>query len=149
MWAKSTVTTYGPFQSTQVQKPFEIVPVTSKPFIQVFTQTSTDKQHVTSSHQSVISFPTVSTTELPYRCGLFGGGAKDLVIGGQQASAQNFPWLAAIVYKQNSDYKFQCAGNLISDKHVITGWLNMYQVYKIGIFWLSQIYGVANLRAML
>ncbi|KAK9730528.1 Serine protease gd N-terminus [Popillia japonica] len=99
MWAKSTVTTYGPFQSTQV-----------------FTQTSTEKQEVASSHQSMISFPAISTTKLPYQCGLFGGGAKDK----QQSSAQNFPWLAAVVYKQNSDYKFQCAGNLVSDKHVIT-----------------------------
>lgn len=117
MWAKSTVTTYGPFQSTQVQKPFEVIPITPKPSIQVFTQTSTEKQEVASSHQSMISFPAISTTKLPYQCGLFGGGAKDK----QQSSAQNFPWLAAVVYKQNSDYKFQCAGNLVSDKHVITG----------------------------
>lgn len=39
--------------------------------------------------------------------------------GGEEVRRNSWPWLVAFVYWQNE--KFFCAGNLISEKHVLSG----------------------------
>jgi len=54
----------------------------------------------------------------PARCGI-AKKAGGLISGGQGASERNqFPWLVALVDKTNQNHF--CAGNLVSEKHVLT-----------------------------
>ncbi|KRT81630.1 Trypsin [Oryctes borbonicus] len=114
MWAKSIVTTYGPIQSTQLQKPLEIFTVPSVP-IQTISQASNDNQPATILYQFGVPFTSVASSNYPYQCGTSGANVPN----GNWPFVE-FPWLAAIMYKENANYKLQCTGNLISNKHVIT-----------------------------
>ncbi|KAK9753133.1 Trypsin [Popillia japonica] len=58
-------------------------------------------------------------TKFPRQCGVT-KSTVNLIIGGDAITPGEFPWIAAIMYRQKSDYKFHCTGNLISDQHVLT-----------------------------
>lgn len=61
------------------------------------------------------------------------GSTRDtvnLIIGGEDIYPGDFPWLTAIMYRQKSDYKFHCTGNLLSDRHVLTGTLIKFNKNK-------------------
>lgn len=58
----------------------------------------------------------------PYgECGL----AEDttpLVVHGKPTRSGQYPWLTAIFHlEQDAQYKFRCAGSLVSQTHIITG----------------------------
>lgn len=42
------------------------------------------------------------------------------LIAGQEAPAETWPWVAAIGYFSNGEPQFNCAGTLISDRHILT-----------------------------
>ncbi|GJQ78128.1 hypothetical protein Trydic_g2465 [Trypoxylus dichotomus] len=146
MWAKSILTTFNelvPVQPT-TQKPangFEEFYINfgaqpgdlagnpfltnnfSLPFIPnrrpdiVVTQAPkpSPSTEATTSRRPVIN----TTPRLSDQCGVT-KNALNLIIGGEDINPGDFPWLTAIMYRQNSDYKFHCTGNLLSDKHVLT-----------------------------
>ncbi|GJQ88389.1 hypothetical protein Trydic_g4963 [Trypoxylus dichotomus] len=117
MWAKATVTTYGPVQSTQLQKPLEIFTVA---YVPIEATSQIDKQPATVSYQFGIPFTSVASSNFPYQCGTAEASPQSGAFNGQGIPFGELPWLAAIMYKRNANYKLHCTGNLISDKHVIT-----------------------------
>lgn len=71
--------------------------------------------------------PVVSTVVKPIsdakieKCGRANPrGVNYLIANGQRTSPGQWPWLAAI-FLTKIEYEFQCAGSLVTEKHVITG----------------------------
>ncbi|XP_017117549.1 CLIP domain-containing serine protease B9 isoform X2 [Drosophila elegans] len=73
--------------------------------------------------------PSTSTTSLPSNnpvsqenspgCGI---SVESRLLGGEQAAAGQYPWLARIAYRNrsNSRISFRCSGSLISTNHIVT-----------------------------
>ncbi|KAF5281672.1 hypothetical protein FQR65_LT14602 [Abscondita terminalis] len=56
-----------------------------------------------------------------FECGV-SEDTQALIVHGKPTSEGQYPWLVAMFHLQdNGEYKFKCAGNLISNKHVISG----------------------------
>ncbi|KAK5638711.1 hypothetical protein RI129_013006 [Pyrocoelia pectoralis] len=85
-------------------------------FEQLFTQSSIKNPENTESN--------IKNPPLENRDGLECGISEDtqaLVVHGTSTSEGQYPWLVAMFHLQKSEtYKFKCAGNLISNNHVIT-----------------------------
>ncbi|TMW51495.1 hypothetical protein DOY81_003400 [Sarcophaga bullata] len=63
-----------------------------------------------------------SSTPQAFSCGV-SRGTTNRVVGGNEAKKGNYPWMAALGYRNEYDAKtlqFLCAGSLISSKYVIT-----------------------------
>lgn len=53
-------------------------------------------------------------------CGIAKQTTFRRLIAGEKASAGTWPWIAAIGYYSNGGPEFNCAGTLVSDKHILT-----------------------------
>ena len=52
-------------------------------------------------------------------CGVSKASAKGLIVGGEYANREAWPWLTALIHKETN--KYFCAGSIITKKHVLTG----------------------------
>ncbi|XP_065361766.1 proclotting enzyme-like [Calliphora vicina] len=79
----------------------------------------------TSTQDTLISQPVqqpVTMPSTPLTCGV-SRGTTNRVVGGYEAKKGNYPWMAALGYRDEYDpssMKFLCAGSLISSRYVIT-----------------------------
>lgn len=104
-------------------------PITYKPISSSPPSTIRTTIKFTVSHNNPFLFtsaPKVTTTianrnSEETECGQSLTNIQHLVIGGQNVREGQFPWLVALMYRQNSNYKYRCAGTLVSDRHIITG----------------------------
>lgn len=55
---------------------------------------------------------------LPADCGHY---VQSRIVGGQNASLMEFPWMALLAYQKLNEPEFLCAGTLISKRYVLTG----------------------------
>lgn len=68
------------------------------------------------------SFTDVSSSQ-KNNCGKPIIGVKYLIARGERTLPGQWPWLAAIFITRKK-FEFQCAGTLITDRHILTGKLN-------------------------
>ncbi|CAG9821463.1 unnamed protein product [Phaedon cochleariae] len=82
----------------------------------------------TPTPQEVVSqLPTVVTStseveKLSYKCGIPKPSIRPLILGGTDSAVGQFPWLVALMSKNDSsdEYEYKCSATLISHKHVVT-----------------------------
>ncbi|KAH8354355.1 hypothetical protein KR084_008734, partial [Drosophila pseudotakahashii] len=68
---------------------------------------------------STTSIPPPVIRENPQGCGI---SVESRLLGGEQATAGQYPWLARIAYRNRSSSRisFRCSGSLISSNHIVT-----------------------------
>jgi hypothetical protein len=54
-------------------------------------------------------------------------GSKGLIFGGHYSVKGAWPWLAAL--RTSKNYKFFCAGSIITKSHVLSGMKNELKIY--------------------
>lgn len=110
-------------QQSSTQSPSAHESPAERPSTQKPTTQKTTKQPLFSSSEEDIFTsrpnPSLMIVERTLEeCGVF---AQELVVGGKQISKGQFPWLVALFQQVQNSYMYRCTGNLISNKHVLTG----------------------------
>lgn len=70
---------------------------------------------------AIFANPKIFNSAAPYpKCGVPKQKFLLKLIAGEQAKAETWPWVVAIAYASNQGPHFNCSGNLISNRHILT-----------------------------
>jgi transmembrane serine protease 9 len=69
----------------------------------------------------IISLAFCMKTAAPFECGRSKFTSKSRIMGGTEATPNEFPWMVHfLIYNYTSEKYFTCGGTLVSDIHILT-----------------------------